>query len=518
LHAEYPAAISRVIITADQVIVRGARHGLQGDASLAEFPLWVDVPAADLPAAGQAMWRERLPAGDEFELTLPRITDGPAGKRDRLLSRWAIIASSADADTLVSTARYADEVAGPQESPPRPALRNKKGLGGFDVTRGPVADLDELGIATITVNLPLAFLHSAPTADSEPFVYDGQTYYIDLPAIRGFDRALRAAAERELVVFGILLVPPPRADSPTSQAMAHPDYDPAGIFPMPNVTSAEGVRTYGAALDFLARRYSRPDARYGRIHHWIVHNEVDAGWVWTNAGQKSPLEFLDLYHKSLRMVHLIARAHDPQARAFVSLTHAWNESEDPRHYRSRELLELLDDFCEAEGDFPWGLAFHPYPQSLFEPATWNDDKAQPAADTPFITFRNIEVLAEWAREPRNRFDGHERRPIFLTEQGFNSKDYGDEQLQLQAAAMAYAWKKIANLPEIDGFHYHNWIDNRGEGGLRIGLRKFPDDADDPLGNKPIWHVYQALGASGENEACRFALPIIGIDDWSPIEP
>ena len=60
------------------------------------------------------------------------------------------------------------------------------------------------------------------------------------------------------------------------------------------------------------------------------------------------------------------------------------------------------------------------------------------------------------------------------------------------------------------------MDNRGEGGLRIGLRRFPDDTDEPLGKKPIWYVYQALGTPKEAEATAFAKPIIGIQDWSEI--
>jgi len=60
------------------------------------------------------------------------------------------------------------------------------------------------------------------------------------------------------------------------------------------------------------------------------------------------------------------------------------------------------------------------------------------------------------------------------------------------------------------------VDNRGEGGLRIGLRKFPDEPGDPLGKKPIWSVYEALGTPREADATAFAKPIIGIQDWSEV--
>jgi hypothetical protein len=79
-----------------------------------------------------------------------------------------------------------------------------------------------------------------------------------------------------------------------------------------------------------------------------------------------------------------------------------------------------------------------------------------------------------------------------------------------------AWKKISRLETVQSWQYHNWIDNRGEGGLRIGLRKFPDEPGDPLGRKPIWHLYQALGTPREDEACAPYLKTIGIRSWDEV--
>ena len=86
----------------------------------------------------------------------------------------------------------------------------------------------------------------------------------------------------------------------------------------------------------------------------------------------------------------------------------------------------------------------------------------------------------------------------------------------QAAGFAYAWKVMKNLDGIDGFQWHNWMDNRHEGGLRIGLRRFPDDQDDPAGRKPVWYVYQAADTEQENEVFAPYLEVIGIQNWSEI--
>ena len=76
--------------------------------------------------------------------------------------------------------------------------------------------------------------------------------------------------------------------------------------------------------------------------------------------------------------------------------------------------------------------------------------------------------------------------------------------------------KYKDLATIEVFDYHNWVDNRGEGGLRIGLRRFPEDKDEPLGKKPIWYVYQAIGTAKEAEATEFAKSIVGVKDWSEV--
>ena len=68
------------------------------------------------------------------------------------------------------------------------------------------------------------------------------------------------------------------------------------------------------------------------------------------------------------------------------------------------------------------------------------------------------------------------------------------------------------LKTITAFQYHIWADNRGEGGLRLGLRKFGDDPQVPFGKKPSWDVYQAAGTDQWERATAFAKPIIGIKD------
>jgi hypothetical protein len=218
----------------------------------------------------------------------------------------------------------------------------------------------------------------------------------------------------------------------------------------------------------------------------------------------------------MRLSHLIARQYDSHAKAYVSLTHYWTWTANFRYMPGRDVLKHLLAFSRVEGDFEWGIAHHPYPESLREPKTWQDKKATFAFDSPLITFKNIEVLDAWVKLPAHRYQGRQVRSVHLTEQGPNSRDYSATALAEQAASMAYVWQKIRALDAIEGFQFHNWIDNRKEGGLRIGLRRFADDPDEPLGAKPVWHVYRALDTPDEAAACAFALPIVGVKQWSDV--
>lgn len=517
LDRKYPSHIERVNVGAREIRIAGTVRAVPPGASLflAAIPLWQDATGTE------TAFRDVTPIAPDvrgrFAVTVPRRTSAD-GKWSRLLSRWAVAGKIKGRYQLLSHGRYADAVLPRSPDLPEEKPRNKKGIGGLAPDR-PMSDLDDLGISAATVNVVLNGLFSTTQgAGRTPFLYAGETWYANDAAVAGLDRTMLEAAKHRLVVSAIILIGQ-GANAPADSfhhRIAHPDADPAGIFAMPDVSSERGVTAYAAGMDFLAERYSRKDGRYGRVHHWILHNEVNAGWVWTNAGEKSALRYLDLYQRSMRLAHLIARQYDPHAQAFISLEHHWNTIPQANFYKGRDLLEILATFSHIEGDFDWGIAFHPYPQNLFEPRVWEDKEATFTFDTPKITFKNLEVLDAWVKQPRMRYEGKRLRTVHLSEQGLNSRDYGDVALRDQAAGMAYAWNKFKSLDSIAVFHYHNWVDNRGEGGLRIGLRKFPDEPGDPLGRKPIWFVYQALGTETEEAVTAPYKPVVGVKKWGEV--
>ena len=512
--AKPPAGrIARVAVNPESITIDGRIDGPGDGLFLADVPI---ERLIDDPRRFETLDAVAPDADGRFSLTLPRFRDRDGLRHDRLLSRWQLVRATATGHAAQSHARYADAIACRAPDLPPAAPANKKGLGGWHSGRLP-DELKDLGISAVTVNVMIHSLVSlSPGPHTTPFIWQGRTYHAREDVLAGFDRTFREAAEQNAMVSTILLVAnPARGGDELITRLGHPDAHRDGTFAMPNVTDTEGIALYGAILNLMAERWSRPDGQHGRVHHWIMHNEVDAGWVWTNAGEKPAIVYMDLLHRSMRLMDLIGRQYDPHGRPFLSLTHHWAQGGDPRWYGSKPMVDLLVRFTRAEGAFPWAVAYHPYPQNLFNPRAWEDEQATFSFQTAKITPKNLEVLDAYMKQPALLHDG-KVRPVHLSENGFNSKDYSEKELTDQAAGMALAWKKIQPLSSIESWQYHNWIDNRHEGGLRIGLRKFPDEPGDPLGKKPIWHLYQALGTAREDEACAPYLPVIGIKSWEEI--
>lgn len=500
LNKSYASRVTSVEVSPTQVTVTGTAAGTDG-YYLAEITPYDELTEAE-------SFRRRTALTDRnFTVKLARNASYDGFTYDRLLSRWVVIKG----DAIDSHARYADRitgVSGPAEATPK----TKKGLGGFFGESLQVADLDDLGISSVTVNVVLhAAINTVKTGKyTVEHNYGGRTYYISTSEQSSLDKIFKACAQRGIVTSAIILNRRTN-DTGASQILTHPDAD-GGLYSMPNMTTAESVNLYAAVLDWLASRYN--GGSYGRINHWILHNEIDFQKEWTNMGDQPEMLYMNAYVKSMRMASLIARKYDPNAAALISLTHCWTKAEG--QYAPKSLLDDLNAFCAAEGEFWWGVAAHPYPQDLTKPAFWtNDTQSTWSRNTKYITFKNLEVLSDWALLPENKTPDGRKRIVWLSENGTNSPSYGDADLALQAAGACWMWKKVSRLPGIDAVQWHNWRDNKGEGGLRIGLRKFPESPDDSA-VKPVWEAYKAAGTADEDAVFAPYLPTIGISSWDEI--
>ena len=504
LKTTYPSSVTSVTVTADKVTVEG-RCGGEGEYLLADITPWQDVTEMETFPYVTAL------TGGSFTVTLDRIVPGREDiDYDRVFSKWAVVRVTDGAQVLDSHARYADEVA-PRQTAVLQPLRHKKGVAGHTGTEY-YQDLDSLGVASTTMNVDLSKIIAREGGSN--FTYGGVTYTFGSATGGGrstLDKVTRQAALRDVIVAAILL-------TPTGSTYTDPE-NTGGYYTMPNLTTARAFNQYAAALEHLASRYWESNSTPGSIHHWIMHNEVDQGLIWTNMGNQPMMRYLDRYIKSMRVCYNIVRQYDQEASVLGSYTHDWTS--EGGSYSPKEMLERTVDWSEAEGDFRWGVAYHPYPQDLSRPDFWIRDKeATDSDDAPFVTFRNPQVIDRWIRQPRNLYKGSVKRILFFSENGTSSPSYGESDLALQAAGACLAWKKLKDLEGVDGIQWHSWTDNATEAGqgLRLGLHAMAADGMTLYERKPVWYVWRAAGTDQEDAVFAPYLDIIGISSWDPPLP
>ncbi|MBP5498193.1 MAG: hypothetical protein J6X81_02325 [Muribaculaceae bacterium] len=527
LNATYSSQVQKVEVTADEVVVRGITSG-SGRFALAEITPYENVTEFETFPHLTAI---RSP---QFSIRLPRYVERDGFNYDRLLSKWAIVSLDNEQQTLASHARYADDVA-PIRTPMSFRPKNKKGVLGYPTHTTPngVRDLTALncGIAANGFHLdewlmtrPLSTTAgtSNPYYPAEEYSYGGKTYYISGMKIREFDDLItNYCAQGMQVIMYVQIWTNSTYDDYIKPIIIHPECN-GGHQLMPNTTSPEAINAYAAIMTFLAERYSRSDAM--RVHHWIAHNEVNAPELWCNMGTDQPeLYFTDTYMKSMRLIYNITRQYDQNAATMTCFEHNWGTAtNNDASYAASSILNNINRYCDAEGDFWWGLGHHPYPYNLSVSRFWDASISNSDANhvnftqsTPQVTFYNLEVLQDWAMQTRNMYKGTTKRVIYLCEQGINTADYSSSELENQAAAVCWLWKKVNALSAIDGITYYAWQDNDGDGALNLGLRKYPGSPNYSE-RKPAWYVWQAAGTDTEDTVFAPYLSVCGLSSWSEV--
>jgi hypothetical protein len=419
-----------------------------------------------------------------------------------IVSLALLLSVSARADTISS--RYNE---------PYPAAASKKGL---QVEL--VDDALALGVKHAGLNINLTALFARNTNEAAvTFERDGEVFHFRRGYLEGMDRQIKTLSQAGVLV-NLIVLSYASGQPEVDRVVLHPKYDTnapnrLGAF---NTVTPEGKKWFSACLSFLAERWSRPDQQFGRVVGYIISNEVNSHWWWSNLGPATMHEFADDHLRTVRLAHRMIRQQSSWARVYLSLDHHWNirYSAGDRYqtFAGREFLEYFAHRARADGDFDWHLAFHPYPENLFKPDFWNDQSATTNATTPRITFKNLEVLAEFMNRPELQYAGKSRR-IILSEQGFHTPD-GEQGELLQAAAYCYAYKKVEALEAIDSFILHRHVDHDDEGGLLLGLRRNKPAGGEARPKKRIYDCFRLADTPEWESAFRFALPIVGLKNWN----
>lgn len=399
---------------------------------------------------------------------------------------------------------------------PYPTPASKKGL--------QVEMLDDalaLGVKQAALNFNLSELIDPVGNTNEP-IWDlgGREYHFKPGYLEQTDKRIKTLSDAGVVVTLIVLTY--QSGNPNvNRILVHPRCatnapNHLGNF---NTVTAEGRRWLTATLQFCAERWSRPDQKYGRVDGYIMGNEVDSHWWWANMGPATMTEFADDYVRTVRLAHDAIRKESSWARVYISLDHFWNMrapfANDHQGFAGRSFVDYFARRARQGGDFDWNIAYHPYPENLFEPRFWNDRTATTnVLTTPRITFKNIELLPAYLRRPEMLYHGQPRH-IILSEQGFHTPKSPDGQT-IQAAAFCYAYKKIEHIDGIDAFILHRHIDNSGEGGLLLGLRSNKPKNGELQPPKKIYDCFRDADTTNWQQTFEFALPLIGLQSWNQV--
>lgn len=394
---------------------------------------------------------------------------------------------------------------------PYPEAKSKKGL---QVEM--VDDAFALGVKHAAININLSQLVRLQPADGPSITLDGRKYHFSQTYIEHIDRQVKPLSDREVVVNLIVLV---YANTPeVNRVMLHPKYDPEapnrlGAF---NTVTDEGRGWFVATLKFIAERWSRPDQKHGRVAGYIMGNEVNSHWFWSNMGRVSMKEFADDYLRIVRLAHRTIREISSWARVYVSLEHHWNirypGGDERQAFAARPFLEYFASRARAEGDFDWHVAFHPYPENLFEPRFWKDKSALEDPESPRVTFKNLGVLVDFLGDEPLLYKAKRRR-IILSEQGFHTPKGADGE-KIQAAAYCYAYRLVEKYDAIDSFILHRHVDHPKEGGLLLGLRGLHSKGGD---KKKIWECFRVADTPDWRKSFEFALSVTGLTGWDDLE-
>ncbi|CAM3681042.1 DUF5722 domain-containing protein [Cohnella lubricantis] len=443
------------------------------------------------------------------------------GERSRLYSKFAVAADTGDGGyTLIAAPQYvvnAEAIAANDE--PYPEAKSIKGLQ-VQMT----GDAQELGISHAALNVPyneLTYKTNNHPDNTISYTVEGKTYYFRKDRIEQLDRQIKSLSDNGIIVSLILIMYDTKNSDSANEYLIHPDSEPGGTVYALNTSNAIGVEYVKAATKFLADRYSMPGQPYGRAVNYIVGNEIGQNKVWNNMGPKPLEEYVRQYEQTLRLVDTIVKSAYANARTYVSLDHFWDEnlgSDSVWKYDNKAIVDRLNALTKAEGDFGWNIAFHPYPQDLFNPRFWNDADATDSPNTQLISFKNLDVLVNYMKQQEELYNGSMRR-IILSEQGFHSLTNSPEDQQLQAAAYAYAYYKVRFLDGIDAFILHRHVDHGQEGGLNLGLwTHAPGTVVTPDRHKAVYDVFKYIDTSRSLEVTDFAKSVIGIGDWTEVIP
>lgn len=457
-------------------------------------------------------------AGQPFSFQIP---SNWSSSPNRIYNRFVAAVHDGEKYVEVSNHHYVTnpEAVAPNQKPYDQPI-SKKGL---RIQIDMLADAMDLGVKHAGTDI----MFQQILGSGIDYVYDGKTYHFSKNNIENYDKTISALSGKSINVTAVIL---------NGWSDATPDLHYPGVGQtsgtyhyMFNVVTKKGYEETRAIAAFLADRYDGSNPNYGKISNWVIGNEVNNQKDWNYMGPTDLTNYVREYQKAFRVFYTAIKSTSASDRVFISLDYNWNREIDGRlKYGGKNIVDSFNSIANVEGQYDWGLAYHPYPYPMTEPEFWDDDQSgliNNSFDSPIINFKNLNTLTDYFAQEALKAPSGLVRHIILTEQGFTAKSQTRGEVPyIQAAAFAYSYYLVDSNPYIDAYLLSRQVDGPAEAVLGISQGLWECDMSQPdrivaVKRRKIWEVFKHIDKKDNTlAATEFAKPIIGIEKWSDVVP
>lgn len=382
---------------------------------------------------------------------------------------------------------------------------------------------NDLGAQSITINIDLASMMysnedqngkalTAP-ADAIKVKVDGNTYYFNKQYAAYIDNLVIPASTSGKNVIAVLCAW--KNDDYTKYPKSLRYNSPKSTVLMGTNTSNDKGRDYLIAMmEFLAQRYSQ-SAKTGLISNYVISNEIDFTHYFYDCGDLNT--FMEEYSRTLRLSNLAVKKYAGDVQVTVPFTHYWKGDVDKlgkecpgESLKPCDMLNWLATYTNARGAYDWAIAPHCYGSVVTKSNEAQSDVNFGALTgsyktTKQITFSNFEVWDQILSQSKMKYNG-KQRSIYLTESGASSGKVTTEGKNQQAATLAQAYYKVAQMPFVKSYNYYRIQDNADEAknGLSCGL------LDSNKQKKPAYEVYKYIDTK---DSLKYSNPYLKYIDY-----
>ena len=405
--------------------------------------------------------------GQTKTFTTARTTDSGY---DNLYKKYYLMSGS----KIIKGPVYATSIA--SKSSKSFTQKNIKGLFVEDNAKY-LSTAKSLGASSVTLNIDLGKLiykdASVAPAGSVEFTSNGKKYYFNPSTVATYDKFVKSAYSKKMNVVGIAI---PFYTTNTNQYPSALRYNsPKSKTTLgTNTSNATGRDYYIAMMEFLASRYSNPT--HGYISTYVSGNEIDFTHYFYATSNFN--KYMEEYSRSLRLANLAVKKYGKNINVAVPFTHYWAKSSGQMFkecpsasFAPKKMLDWLAKQTNARGAYNWAIAPHPYGvvntksnMTLGDSSIKKNGKKVLTGSyktSSEITFTNLEVLDNYLGTKALKYNG-KKRSVYLTESGASSSNKSSTNLKEQAATVAFAYYKAANLSSIKSFNYYRLKDHSTE--------------------------------------------------------